>query len=208
MHIGEAQCRNVEFLITTPSASGVSQMAAPGPPAPPSRWRPSNVTPLDDATLMYAVVAAGTTARPLMTTRVEPSMFMPVIVAPGSPVSVRSASGPPRARIETVPYAPGAISITSPGRASASAVARSRSPATCTVAAPAAPAAANVTPKARAAIPDLNQTFTIGDANKLGPPQIPRRHPTNRRISGPTGRSTVPCWSICKRGRHQIATFV
>ena len=36
MHIGEAQCRNVEFLITTPSASGVSQIAAPSPPAPPS----------------------------------------------------------------------------------------------------------------------------------------------------------------------------
>ena len=38
-----------------------------------------------------------------MTMRVEPVMFMPAIVAPGSPASVRSASGPPRAAIVTVP---------------------------------------------------------------------------------------------------------
>ena len=32
MHIGEAQCRNVESLITTPRSSGVSQIATPGRP--------------------------------------------------------------------------------------------------------------------------------------------------------------------------------
>ena len=151
---------------------------------------------------MYAVVAAGTTARPLMTTRVEPSMFMPVIVAPGSPVSVRSASGPPRARIETVPYGAGGHldHVAGPrererrreievarhvhGRGARGAGCGQRHA------------------QSEGSYPRPEPSlFTIGDANKVGPPEIPRRQPTSRRISGPTGRSTVPCWSYANEAQ-------
>ena len=99
MHIGDAQCKKVESLITIPGSSGVSQIATPGPPAPPSRCRPLNVMSLEAATLTKAVTPDGTTARPVMTRRVDPVMFMPAIVAPGSPDSVMSA----RPAIVTIP---------------------------------------------------------------------------------------------------------
>src|SRR6478672_1422896 len=178
MHIGEAQCWNVEFLITTPSASGVSQIAAPAPPAPPSRCRSLNVTSLEVATLTYAVAAAGAIVSPVISRRADPVMFMPAIVAPGSPASVMSA----RAATETVVYAPGASWMTSPGSASARAVANSASLVTRTIVAPAAAGANSATPTARPETAVFAHSFKIGDRNKLGPSQEHHSTPTKRQF--------------------------
>ena len=75
----------------TPSAVAAKSMTTPAPPAPPSRCSALNVIALEEATLIIARAAAGVTARPVTTTRCEPVIVMPAMLAPGSPASVRSA---------------------------------------------------------------------------------------------------------------------
>ena len=157
MHIGEAQRRNVESRTTTPAASASTQIVAPSPASPPSTCSPVKVTDVEAVTVTYAVAATGATVRSLTTIRVEERIAIPAIVAPGSPRSVMSASGPPRPVIATGAYAPGASVIESPGSASAMADASSASPATRTVPAAAEPTAASEQRATR------NPTATLGN---------------------------------------------
>ena len=103
MQYGEEQCRNVESSTATPVAVAREVHRDAGAARTAVELQRAERDGVRGGDADERARAGGTTASVLTTMRCEPVTAMPEMLAPGSPASVRSAAGPPRPLIATVP---------------------------------------------------------------------------------------------------------